>query len=66
MEDRSLVIRITWPQTPVGGAGKSPMEASLADKKPVEIYGIYFDFISAEIKPESEVVLKQIACSSCL
>jgi len=61
-QDRSQVIKITWPQTPAGGGGgKSPMETSLADKKPVEIYGIYFDFNSSEIKPESEAVLKQIA-----
>ena len=37
------------------------MERKLADKEPVEIYGIYFDFNSAFIKPESEAVLKQIA-----
>jgi outer membrane protein OmpA-like peptidoglycan-associated protein len=42
------------------GSGKS-MEAKLAEKEPVEIYGIYFDFNSAVIKPESEVVLKQIS-----
>ena len=37
------------------------MEAALAAKKPVEIYGIYFDFNSATIKPESEAVLQEIA-----
>jgi outer membrane protein OmpA-like peptidoglycan-associated protein len=37
------------------------MEADLAAKKPVEIYGIYFDFNSATIKPESEAVLQEIA-----
>ena len=42
-------------------AGGSAMEATLAAKKPVEIYGIYFDFNSATIKPESEAVLQQIA-----
>jgi outer membrane protein OmpA-like peptidoglycan-associated protein len=44
-----------------GGGGGSAMEAALAAKKPVEIYGIYFDFNSATIKPESEAVLQQIA-----
>jgi outer membrane protein OmpA-like peptidoglycan-associated protein len=44
-----------------GGGGGSQMEATLAEKKPVEIYGIYFDFNKAIIKPESEVVLQQIA-----
>jgi outer membrane protein OmpA-like peptidoglycan-associated protein len=44
-----------------GGGGGSNMEKTLADKKPVEVYGIYFDFNSANIKPESEAVLKQIS-----
>jgi outer membrane protein OmpA-like peptidoglycan-associated protein len=44
-----------------GGGGGSQMETALAEKKPVEIYGIYFDFNKATIKPESEVVLQQIA-----
>jgi outer membrane protein OmpA-like peptidoglycan-associated protein len=44
-----------------GGGGGSQMETTLAQKKPVEIYGIYFDFNKATIKPESEVVLQQIA-----
>jgi OmpA-OmpF porin, OOP family len=37
------------------------MEKALADKQKVEIYGIYFDFASSTIKPESETVLKQIS-----
>jgi outer membrane protein OmpA-like peptidoglycan-associated protein len=41
--------------------GGSGIEKKLADKEPVEIYGIYFDSNSAHIKPDSEVVLKQIA-----
>lgn len=44
-----------------GGGQGSQMEQALAQKKPVEIYGIYFDFNSSVIKPESEVVLRQIA-----
>jgi outer membrane protein OmpA-like peptidoglycan-associated protein len=44
-----------------GGGGGGNMEQKLAEKKPVEVYGIYFDFNSANIKPESETVLKQIA-----
>jgi len=44
-----------------GGSGGPQMEATLAEKKPVEIYGIYFDFNKATIKPESEAVLEQIA-----
>ena len=65
-------IKITFPQAVEqkngsgggggdGGGGGSNMEQTLANKKPVEVYGIYFDFNSANIKPESEAVLKQIA-----
>ena len=42
-------------------AAQNQMEQDLEQKKPVEIYGIYFDFDSAAIKPRSETVLKQIA-----
>lgn len=55
--DSSQTIKITFETA----AKKSNLEQKLADKQPVEIYGIYFDFNSAYIKPESEVVLKQIA-----
>ena len=71
--DRSQAIKITFttppklPEAemkggvmPSNGAGKG-MEMKLAEKEPVEIYGIYFDFNSAHIKPESEDVLKQIS-----
>ena len=47
-----------------GGADDQPakqIEQRLAEKKPVQIYGIYFDFASAIIRPESEVVLSEIA-----
>jgi outer membrane protein OmpA-like peptidoglycan-associated protein len=37
------------------------MEQALTEKKPVQIYGIYFDFNSAAIKPESAPVLREIA-----
>jgi outer membrane protein OmpA-like peptidoglycan-associated protein len=33
----------------------------LQRNEPVEIYGIYFDFASDKIKPESEPVLQEIA-----
>ena len=39
----------------------SPMEKALSDNKPVQVYGLYFDFNSAEIRPESEQVLGEIA-----
>jgi outer membrane protein OmpA-like peptidoglycan-associated protein len=58
-------INITFPLNPPPGATQSAaastMEQALADKKPVQIYGIYFDFNSAAIKPESERELREIA-----
>ena len=43
------------------GGGGAQIEQTLAEKKPVEIYGIYFDFNSSVIKPESQPVLEEIA-----
>ena len=37
------------------------IEQRLQERKPVDVYGIYFDFNSATVRPESDVVLKQIA-----
>jgi outer membrane protein OmpA-like peptidoglycan-associated protein len=37
------------------------LEQRLAECKSVDVYGIYFDFNSASVKPESDVVLKKIA-----
>lgn len=44
-----------------GGAGAQQIEQQLQRNEPVEIYGIYFDFGSDKIKPESEPVLQEIA-----
>ncbi|MGA8939798.1 MAG: OmpA family protein [Acidobacteriaceae bacterium] len=61
-DSRSQTIKIEFP---LPGAIKSTaatdMEQQLAQKKKVQIYGIYFDFDSSTIKPESEVVLKEIS-----
>ena len=46
--------RITYP---AGGE----MERALAENKPVDVYGIYFDFASDRIRAESQPVLKEIA-----
>jgi len=54
-DDLSQMIKIDFP------APSADMEQALAEKKPVQIYGIYFDFNSATIKPDSEAVLKQIS-----
>ncbi|HEY1903533.1 MAG TPA: OmpA family protein [Terracidiphilus sp.] len=63
LDARSQIVKIEFPVNGSGAAGKGPtaMEQALADKKKVEIYGIYFDFNSSTIKPESEAVLKQIS-----
>lgn len=58
-DDISQMIKIDFP--PQTAQQASTMEQDLAQKKPVEIYGIYFDFNSATIKPDSEAVLKQIS-----
>lgn len=44
-----------------GGGGAQQIEQQLQRNEPVEIYGIYFDFGSDKIKPESEPVLQEIA-----
>ncbi len=64
------VIKITLPPPDParGGAdmprppgGATAMEQALAKREPVRIYGIYFDFNSDRIKPESEPTLREIA-----
>lgn len=58
------VVQIELPPPPASPAVQpavSPMEQALAQKKPVEVYGIYFDFNSDRIKPQSQRVLQQIA-----
>ena len=50
------VVKITYPET-----HPQQMEEDLAKKKKVLIYGIYFDFASDRLKPESTPVLKEIA-----
>jgi outer membrane protein OmpA-like peptidoglycan-associated protein len=46
-----------------GSRGKN-LAAELKDKGYIDIYGIYFDFASARLRPESDPVLKQIAVFS--
>jgi len=60
LEARTQIVKIDFPASG-SGKGPSPIEQALADKQKVAIYGIYFDFNSATIKPESEAVLKQIS-----
>jgi outer membrane protein OmpA-like peptidoglycan-associated protein len=51
------VVQITY----VAAQAAAPIEDALKQSGRVEIHGIYFDFGSATIKPESEPVLKDIA-----
>ncbi len=64
------VIKITLPppeparvaaETPLPPVGAAALEQALARREPVRIYGIYFDFNSDRIKPESETTLREIA-----
>src|SRR5262249_4712521 len=38
-----------------------PIEKKLRETGPAQVYGIYFDFASDKIKPESEPVLQEIS-----
>jgi len=49
------VVQITFP------VAATTVETALKDAGRAEIHGIYFDFGSATLKPESEPVLKEIA-----
>jgi hypothetical protein len=60
------VIKITYPQRPQprkteAKPAPSAIEEQLKEKKKVDIYGIYFDFASDHLKPESTPVLEEIA-----
>ncbi len=58
------VTKISYPAAPAKFAtapASTHMEQQLEENKPVEIYGIYFDFGSDHLKPESTPVLKEIA-----
>jgi outer membrane protein OmpA-like peptidoglycan-associated protein len=44
-----------------GAAGGEQIEQRLKDTGRAEVYGIYFDFASDKIKPESEAVLREIS-----
>jgi hypothetical protein len=56
-ESRKRMIRISFPLP----AAPSHIEESLSATGRAEVYGIYFDFAKATIRPESEAVLKEIA-----
>ena len=60
------VIKITYPPSPQPRKTEQAppatgIEQQLKEKKKVDIYGIYFDFASDRLKPESTPVLEEIA-----
>jgi outer membrane protein OmpA-like peptidoglycan-associated protein len=55
-KDRVDVVKIDFPTSDAPKA----MERELAENRRTAIYGIYFDFNSATIKPQSESVLREI------
>lgn len=52
-------LEVTQIDFPVAVAS-NPMEEELLQNKRTAVYGIYFDFNSATIRPQSELVLRQI------
>lgn len=59
------VIKITYPpESPAQKSNQPPppssIEQQLKENKKVDIYGIYFDFASDRLKPESTPVLQEI------
>jgi outer membrane protein OmpA-like peptidoglycan-associated protein len=48
------MVKVSFP------VGKPQLEQQLAEQGHVAVYGIYFDFGSAVIRPESEPILKEI------
>ena len=51
------IVRIQYPEP----KGPESIEARLAERLPADIYGIFFTFASATLRPESEPVLSEIA-----
>jgi outer membrane protein OmpA-like peptidoglycan-associated protein len=58
--DRLQVIKLEYVSEKTAPASKD-LEQKLENKEKVQIYGIYFDFASAKIKPESKPTLDEIA-----
>lgn len=62
-EHRLDVVKIEYPPADKGGRDEpvENLEQKLEASGRAEVYGIYFDFGSATIKPESEPVIREIA-----
>jgi outer membrane protein OmpA-like peptidoglycan-associated protein len=55
--ERLQVVKIEYPET----GGVPTIERELAETKRAAVYGIYFEFAKATIRPQSDLVLKEIA-----
>jgi outer membrane protein OmpA-like peptidoglycan-associated protein len=63
-EHRLDVVKIEYPPANMGSGPGEPvenLEQKLKESGRADVYGIYFDFGSAAIKPESEPVIREIA-----
>ena len=58
---RDIKSRMTRIEFPVAAGSANSIERKLEDKEPVDVYGIYFAFGSATLRPESDRVLKEVA-----
>jgi len=54
---RLQVVRIDFPAEETASA----LERALANRQPVEMWGVYFEFGSAQLQTESNIVLDQVA-----
>ena len=54
---RLQVVRIDFPAEETASA----LERVLGNRQPVEMWGVYFEFASAELQPESNIVLDEVA-----
>jgi len=56
-DERLQTVKIEYPES----SGVPTIERELAETKRAAVYGIYFDFNQATIRPQSDLVLKEIA-----
>ena len=56
-DERLQTVKIEYPET----SGVPTIERELAETKRAAVYGIYFEFNQATIRPQSDLVLKEIA-----
>ena len=72
LDDPELPLTLRWDgvdvssqmtriEFPVPSANPTSIESRLSAREPVDIYGIYFDFASDIIRPESDEVLSEVA-----